>query len=989
MYIKFPPTNSPTISEDLDHISAGKSYLCDPESCKSILANNHENHSFKILTQNIRSINRNIDAFKVLLSRIDLDCDVFILTETWNSTNTNIPTLTNYDSHYTTKNYNQNDGLIIYTKTGFPYLVVEPHIQDATCLTVKVNPNTLIIGIYRSPSIKNITPFLDSLDRFLINNKSYTNLIITGDINIDIKVNNYDSNSHEYLNVLASHGLMAGHCLPTRIENCLDHSMVKTKNPTATLVLKSPLTDHSAVISCLDLETHNCQISRIFTTKRVLYPELIAELRQISFNDVFASRDVNWAAEKLTNTLSNLLNKYTRITTAPRRSRCLKPWITKGLLGCMRNRDRMHLRCKSEPNNEVLNITYKRYKNFCNDLLKRLKRTYEKNELMKYSNDPKKTWDTVKSIVYTKKKKTVPNELLKIGETPEKSVELVNNFFANVGKSYADKIPNNSKSCFSSLLHKISPINSLGMTEVDNEEIETIIMGLKNDSATGWDGISNVMLKTCKSYIIPVLTHIVNLSLSSGIFPNVFKISIIHPIHKVGDKDCVNNYRPISVLPALSKILEKVMNKRLLSFLGKENLLSNNQYGFRAGMSTSDAVTGISEYIAQHLDKKRNCIGIFLDLAKAFDTVSAPILLHKMEKIGIRGLPLQLFESYITNRFQRVKIGNQVSTDCPVLFGVPQGSVLGPSLFLIYINDLCNLKAINCKVFTFADDTALVFHGACWEETRANAENGLQLTMDWLQVNKLTLNTSKTKYITFGKTTRTMPCIDFKILAHTCNSSVTPNLICQCTSLERVESIKYLGVLVDHTFTWIPHLQMTTDRLRKLFFIFKTLRHVAEPKLLKNVYYALAQSLITYCVRAWGGAKKSHLIRVERAQRALLKIMSFKPYRFPTARLFALCDVLTVRQLFIVTTIMAQHKIIDYDESQLQKRRKDKILSTVTCKSVFMHKFQYFLCPLLYNKVNKALNIYPLNNFHCKSKLIGWLKTLCYNDIENLLSVNI
>ncbi|CAG9121615.1 unnamed protein product [Plutella xylostella] len=212
----------------------------------------------------------------------------------------------------------------------------------------------------------------------------------------------------------------------------------------------------------------------------------------------------------------------------------------------------------------------------------------------------------------------------------------------------------------------------------------------------------------------------------NGVFPDLFKKSLIHPIHKGGNRDVVGNYRPISVLPALSKILEKLMNSRLTNYLEKENLISNSQFGFRAGRSTEDAVSSLTEYIVDLLDNKRKCIGIFLDLAKAFDTVSIPILLSKMENIGIRGQSLEIFSDYLTNRTQRVKIGNLTSSDLPVTFGVPQGSVLGPSLFLIYINELCLHTPVNGRIFSFADDTALVYEGETWMEARNNAETGLQ-----------------------------------------------------------------------------------------------------------------------------------------------------------------------------------------------------------------------------------------------------------------------
>ncbi|XP_063891880.1 uncharacterized protein LOC135117215 [Helicoverpa armigera] len=195
-----------------------------------------------------------------------------------------------------------------------------------------------------------------------------------------------------------------------------------------------------------------------------------------------------------------------------------------------------------------------------------------------------------------------------------------------------------------------SPAQSLAILDVDEAEIETLILQLRNDCAV-----------------------------------DALKKAIIHPIYKSGDRNCVNNYRPISVLPALSKILEKILNKSLRSFLEKHRLISNNQFGFRPGVSTEDAVLELTQLVAENLDKKNKCLGIFLDLSKAFDTVSVPILTSKLELLGVRGTPLKIFKDYLRNRTQCVKIETSLSNEELVTYGVPQGSILGPTLFLIYI----------------------------------------------------------------------------------------------------------------------------------------------------------------------------------------------------------------------------------------------------------------------------------------------------------------
>lgn len=292
-----------------------------------------------------------------------------------------------------------------------------------------------------------------------------------------------------------------------------------------------------------------------------------------------------------------------------------------------------------------------------------------------------------------------------------------------------------------------------------------------------------------------------------------------------------------------------------------------------------------------------------------------PILVQKLERIGIRGIPLELLKDYLKDRRQQVKIGQSVSLSADVLYGVPQGSVLGPTLFLVYINDLCNMNIDNGRVFSYADDTALVFSGPSWKEVQVAAELGLGRVAKWLENNLLSLNTSKTQYICFSIYNNSQPERDFNIKIHVCGNR--DNDHCTCLSIEKVPSTKYLGVIIDQRLSWSAHIDLVGNRIRKLTWIFKTLRHVASVSLLTRIYVTLAQSIITYCIPIWGGAFKTKFIDIERSQRHLIKVMFFKPYRFPTDKLYKMSNLLTVRKLYILFTILRLHKRLRYDSSEL------------------------------------------------------------------------
>ncbi|KAG7301279.1 hypothetical protein JYU34_014199 [Plutella xylostella] len=341
------------------------------------------------------------------------------------------------------------------------------------------------------------------------------------------------------------------------------------------------------------------------------------------------------------------------------------------------------------------------------------------------------------------------------------------------------------------------------------------------------------------------------------------------------------------------------------------------------------------------------------------------------------GLPL----SYLSEREQRLRVGEHYSDSRTIGFGVPQGSVLGPTLFLLYINDLCSINLSNAKLFTFADDTAIVFRGKSWEEAYSAAQTGIDRVNVWLAHNLLTLNADKTKVIEFCVSRRTAPHSLFAIRLHTCEN----DLLCNCPSFQRVHSIKYLGVFLDSSLSWAMQIDSISSRTRKLLHIFRRLRDIATEAIIKTIYFSLAQSIFNYCITTWGSGCKSRLLKVERAQRALLKVSYKKPRQYRTDALYNETKVLSIRRLFILATALRFHKAALLTLPQLHRPQRCLKWTLPTIKLKFGKRCFNYMGPYIYTKLHNLIDIVNSTRFICKNKICTWLLGLNYESTESFI----
>ena len=369
--------NITLIGDEVDSVSVSNSYTCSPETSGNYF--NHSLHDLKILHTNIRSLSCNYDSLIVLMSRLTYLPDVIILTECWLSKCPIIPSISGFNSHISSFK-NQNDGVVVYVRNCFNPVVETPILNDANCVLLKFSDKAAFLSIYRSPSYRNLTNFLISLDSFLGTLSKFNTVAIIGDLNINIAAGSTDPNADDYLSLIATHAMLPAYTLPTRLSSCLDHVVLRTQTTATSLLIDSPITDHSPVIIYCNL---NIKPKKSNHTKvKTDLPGVVDSLSRMDFSSIFQCHNPNAASESLVSMLSSVINSHSHTSQIPSRKRIIKPWITPGLLRCIRHRDKLRQNFKKHPENNVDQQIFYRYRNFCNNLLKDVKHTYERSEFL-------------------------------------------------------------------------------------------------------------------------------------------------------------------------------------------------------------------------------------------------------------------------------------------------------------------------------------------------------------------------------------------------------------------------------------------------------------------------------------------------------------------------------------------------------------------------------------------------------------------------------
>ena len=647
----------------------------------------------------------------------------------------------------------------------------------------------------------------------------------------------------------------------------IDHIVTKTPEKISDSgVIHTGISDHSLVFAIRKISVIDKQenILEIRNMKNFNEEKFIEDLLKQPWEHIyFSAEDPNAMWDIWKKIFLDVLDKHAPLQHKKIRSK-KAPWITNDIKNLMNTRDRFK-RKAILTNNENDWLNFRTTRNKVNIKLRNAKKDYYSSKIAGQKCNPKKAWKSINNLLGRQNKPTVVNELT-VGNNkltcPEDIAEGFNEYFSNIGPDLSSRIDSSNYNFETYIKNAKSEFAAFQPVTVN--QISHLLHGLSGNKATGIDKISCKIIKLAAPVISDSLTLIFNQAITLSSFPDEWKIARVVPLYKNGQRSIPGNYRPISVLPAISKIMERILHDQLYNYLTKFDLFSDTQFGFRKFHSTAGALLDCTNEWYINPDRKMLNLVVLIDLKKAFDTVDYQILLSKLELYGIKGQAINLLKSYLTNRKQKCQIRNSFSSERLIKCGVPQGSILGPLLFLLYINDLPHCLS-KTKPRLFADDTNLTASANSMTDLEAAVNSDLENLRKWLIANKLSLNVAKTEFILIGSKS---------VINNISNSH--PNVFIENKQIKQVYECKTLGVKIDQHLSWKDNTDEICKKVTAGISAIRRIRPFVDQDTLILIYNAIVRLYFDYCSEVWdvfGEAQSKRLQKLQnRAARIILNV---------------------------------------------------------------------------------------------------------------------
>ena len=877
----------------------------DPSSLKetdqpSKISDLKTSKDFKILNLNCRSILNKTEELLYILK--EMDPDILCLTETWldQSTPQNnfIPNGYSMIRKDRTEAFKQQYGR---NKGGGVAVIHKEHLKVETksyltnkteeilWVEVKGKQNFLLSVVYR-PDYCDIL-YEDANESILEESvrkaTEITNrVIITGDFNIDMS-NPTNNQTEKLTDILSCYGMHQYVNKPTRINNSnkatiIDHIWA---NEDTNLIKQVDtfiaLSDHLGTFASLNLpkiKTEDKKVKRRCWkkyTKELLNEKLLENIEQSKLNQHLEMEDVNPAMSELSNIIQNTMDEIVPMKEMKISQQTINiPWYTQELHDMITYKKEL-LSDYYSTKMESLKSSVKKVSNKIGYIKRKLKQNYITEKITEAGADSKKLWKILNLITNrTASKKTTEPDFIN-----QEKANAFNNHFATVGQKIQQE------------LHFQPPENNISANHLgfefhpENEEaISKLIDLIKIDVATGEDGIPAKILKDAKTTIAPYLTRIVNLSYKSKIFPDNMKDAIIKPLHKKEDVNIIGNYRPISLLPVLSKIFEKSATNQLIKYLEENKLIAPNQHAYRKGHSTTTCLAEVLNHVHKLVDQKKQCAIVSLDLSKAFDSINHDLLLNKLLKLNLSTPAILWIKSYLTNRHQKTKFEKHVSTSTEIKSGVPQGSIIGPLLFLIFTNDLPSNFTDKCRIMSYADDTQLIIEAENLQILIRKIEEMINIAQNWYTLNSMKNNTGKSEILIINAK-KNLQHINIKVKDGNKNIKIHPKPF-----------IEVLGVIIDDKLNWSKQISSVKKKAFNSIRSIHRVNPMLPVKLRVLLYTTLVTPILDYADVVWGHCGEMQMNNIQKAQNFAIKSIVGKKKYDSTSEAFSKLKFLNLNQ---------------------------------------------------------------------------------------------
>lgn len=931
---------------------------------------------------------QNINRFSGKLLDLELfteteDIDVICLTETWLK---NDMMKFNVNNYVVASVFNRGSaaggGSIILVKKG----LVCKERKDLSSLSVErvcevasaEMDRYIFISVYRPPSCSLISYINVMEDVLRKASKSNKSIVVCGDFNVDILSKSVETD--QLTSLFGSFHLDCLFNVPTRVTptsaTCIDNIWLNCPHLDSRII-NGVRSDHKAQIVRLPLEKkHSDRVIEI----RPLSKGRLDRLKSNLLLSLPPAEDLPVDPNELFKELLDTVCREFNMTCSKKQIKIknkmsFSDWATTGI---RKSRDTLYnlYDRRSYTTDERFHQYVRDYSKLFKSVCVKAKAAYLKNKINSSSNKAQAVWKIINTET-GKKTKGESIVSLKVNNTlvtdKKKVADEFNNFFSKIPLETTRGLAS-SCTLAETILRQYVNIGDWSVFQfryITPFDIFKSFKMLKIKNTEDLWGVSVKVLESIIEVVAPSLAVIFNNCIDKGLFPNLMKYSKVVPIFKKGDKDNPSDYRPVSILPAFSKIFEKIMLTQLISHFNHNSILHSQQFGFTKSRSTTDAGISLIKFILQAWEGSQDAIGVFCDLSKAFDCVDHSTLICKLNFYGIQGRALELIKSYLSERNQKVEINGVLSSESKVEVGVPQGSILGPFLFLVYVNDLPHMVSQRSGIVMFADDTSLLFKVNRKDTELVEPNATLSMISEWFAANNLMLNPDKTK------------CVKFS-LASSSNHNTVSNIELNGQTIEFVRSTLFLGITLDSKLQWGLHIASIVGRLSSAVFAIGKMRQLTNVATARLVYFAYFNSILTYGLILWGSAADINTVFIlqKRAVRAIYNLSS----RHSLREMFKEIDILTLPSLYVFEVIMYVrrnlHNFPTNSDKPKTTRNTGKLKVTshrlVKSKNSFLGN-----CVRFYNKIPKCIT--DLTDSRFKSMVKRTLMSKAYYKVNEYI----